>query len=100
MLGSTPIFIFSAIETIAKLLQKILNGLEMKSITLSPEMKLLSHIACEVASKQKTSSASMVEVAVKVCLTLFHQTAPTTKIKMYTDVDLRESSQPLKSASE
>jgi hypothetical protein len=63
-------------------------------------MKLLSHTPCEVASKQETNSASIVEVAVKVCLALLHDTAPPTIKNIYPDVDLRESIQPAKSESE
>ena len=57
-------------------------------------MKLLSHTPCDVASKQETNSTYMVEVAVKVCLTLLHEIAPSTIMKMYPNVDLRESTQP------
>ena len=63
-------------------------------------MKLLSHTPCDVASKQDTNSAYMVEVEVKVCLTLLHEIAPLAIMKMYPDVDLRESTQPAKSKSE
>ena len=63
-------------------------------------MKLLSHTPCEVASKQETNSASMVEVAVKDCLTLLYEIAPPAIMKMYSDIDLRESTQPAKSESE
>ena len=72
-----PLLLFLAIKTAAELSQKILNGLDIESIILSPEMKLLSHTPCEVASKQETNSASMVEVAVKVCLTLLHENSST-----------------------
>ena len=85
-----PLLLFFAIKTAVELLQYILNGLDIESITLSPEMKLLSHIPCEVASKQYMNSASIVEIAVKVCLMLFQDITPSTKIKMYPDVDLRE----------
>ena len=60
-------------------------------------MKLLSHIPCEVASKQDMNSDSIVEVAVMVYLTLLQDIAPQTNIKMYPDVDLHESTQPTKS---
>ena len=63
-------------------------------------MKLLSHTPCEVASKQDMNLVSIVEVAVKVCLTLLQDIAPLANIKMYPDVDLRESTQPAKSESE
>ena len=46
------------------------------------------------------NSASIVEVAVKVCLTLLQDIAPPANIKMYPDVDLRESTQPAKSEFE
>ena len=45
-------------------------------------MKLLSHTPCDVASKQKTNSASMVEVAVKVYLTLIHKITPPAIMKI------------------
>ena len=72
----------------------------MESINLSSYMKLLIHIPCEIVSKQETNSASIVEVAVKVCLTLLHDIAPPAIIKMYLDVDLRQSTQPAKLESE
>jgi hypothetical protein len=71
-----PLLLFLAIKTAAELSQYILNGLEIESIILGPEMKLLSHTPCEVASKQETNSASIVEVAVKVYMALLHDTAP------------------------
>ena len=85
------LLLFLAIKTTTELLQKILKCLEIVSTIFSPEMKLLSHTPCDVASKQETNSTSMVEVAVKVCLTLFHEIAPPAIMKMYPDVDLRES---------
>lgn len=60
----------------------------------------LIHTPCEVASKQKTNFASIVEVVVKVCLVLHHDTATPAIIKIYSDVDLRELTQPAKSESE
>ena len=95
-----PLLLFLAKNTATKLSQKILNDLEIESITLSPKMKLVSHTPCEVASKQETNSASMVEVAIKVSLTLFQETTPSATMKMYTDVDLQDSTQPAKSALE
>src|SRR5215469_4947586 len=71
-----PLLLFLARKTVAELSQYILNGLEIESTILSPEMKLFSHTQCEVTSKQDTNSASMVEVAVKVCFALLHDTAP------------------------
>ena len=95
-----PLLLFFAIKTVVELSQYILNGLNIESITLSPKMKLLSHTPCEVASKQDMNLASIVEVAVKVCLMLLQDIAPPTNIKMYPDVDLRESTQSTKSESE
>ena len=46
-----PLLLFLAIKTPAELSQYMLNGLDIESIILSPEMKLLSHTPCEVASK-------------------------------------------------
>ena len=54
-------------------------------------MKLLSHTTCDVALKQEANSASMVEVVVKVCLTLLHEIDPLANMKMYPDVDLQDS---------
>ena len=86
-----PLLLFLAIKTTVELSPKILKGLEIVSTIFSPKMKLLSHTPCDVASKQETNLASMVEVAVKVCLTLLHEIAPPAIMKMYLDVDLRES---------
>ena len=52
------------------------------------------------ASKQDTNSASIVEVAVRVCFALLQDIAPPTDIKMYPDVDLYKSTQPAKYESE
>ena len=95
-----PLLLFLAIKTIAELSQNILNGLWIKSTILSLEIKLLSHTPCEVVSKQETNSVFIVEVAVKVCLALLHDTTPSTIKNMYPDVDLRESIQPTKSEFE
>ena len=95
-----PLLLFFAIKTVAELPQYILNSLDIESITLSPEMKLLSHTPREVASKQDMNSASIVEVVVMVYLTLLQDIAPPANIKMYKYVDLRESTQPSKSESE
>ena len=46
------------------------------------------------------NSASIVEVGVKVYLTLLQDIAPPVIIKMYPDVDLRELTQPAKSKFE
>ena len=45
------------------------------------------------------NSASIVEVGVKVYLTLLQDIAPPANIKMYPDVDLHESTQLAKSES-
>jgi len=100
VLTSTSTYVILAIKTVVEFSQKILKGLEIISTIFSPEMKLLSHTPCYVASKQETNSASMIEVAVIVCLTLLHEIAPPVIMKMFPDVDLRESTQPIKSESE
>ena len=87
-----PLLLFLAINIATELSQNILNGLDMKSTTLSPIMKLLSHTTCDVASKQ-------VEVAVNVCFALFQETAPSVSMKMYPDVDFQELTQLAKSES-
>ena len=46
------------------------------------------------------NSASIVEVGVKVYLTLLQDIAPPANIKMYPDIDLRESTQPTEFESE
>ena len=63
-------------------------------------MKLLSHTTCDVALKQEANSASMVEVVVKVCLTLLHEIDPLANMKMYPDVDFSESTQSAMSESQ
>ena len=65
-----PLLLFLARNTTDELSQNILNGLDTVSKSLSPEMKLFNHTPCDVASKQETNSASIVEVAIKPCLTL------------------------------
>ena len=62
-------------------------------------MKLFNHTTCEVVSKQDTNSTSKVEIASKVCLARLQNTAPPTNIKIYLDVDFRQSTQPVKSES-
>ena len=84
----------------AELSQHIFNGLEIESTILTPYMKLFNHIPCEVASKQKMNSASIVKVAVKVCFVLLQDTAPLASIKIYSDVDFRKSTQAARSKSE
>ena len=83
-----PLLLFLARNVAAELSQKILNDLEKESITLNPEIQLLSHTSCEVASKQESNLASIVEVTVKVFLTLLKEIAPPSIIKIYPDVDL------------
>ena len=53
MFASTSTFIILSHKEVAELSQKILNGLDIESITLSPEMKLFRHTLCEVALKQE-----------------------------------------------
>jgi len=83
-----PLLLFLAIKTATELSQKILKGLDIVSIIFSLEMKLLRHTPCDGGSKQKTNSSSIVEVEVKVWLTLLHKIVPPTIMKMYSDVDL------------
>jgi len=92
-----PLLLPLAIKTTTELSQKIFEGLEIVSTIFSLEMKFLSYTLCDVALKQETNSASMVEVAVKVCLTLYHEITPPTIMKMYPDVDLPKSTHPAKS---
>ena len=54
-------------------------------------MKLFNHTPCEVASKQDTNSASIVEVVVKVCFALLQEKIPSATIKTYSKVDFHES---------
>ena len=95
-----PLLLFLVMKTTIELSQNILNGLDIESITLSLDMKLLNYTPCDVVSKQEMNSASIVEVAVKVCLLLLHDTAPSENINTYPNVDFRESTQPAKSESE
>ena len=83
-----PLLLFLSIKTATELSLKILKGLEIVSTIFSPKIKLLSHIPCDVTSKKETNSTSMVEVAVKVCLTLLRKITPLAIKKIYTDVDL------------
>ena len=87
---------FLAKKTSAELSQNTFSGLDIESTILSPEMKLFIHTPWDVASKQEMNSASIVEVAIKVYFVLFHDTSPSANMKMYPDVDLRESTQPIK----
>ena len=95
-----PRLLFLAMKIAVELSQYILNGLEIESTILSPDMKLFNHTPYEVASTQETHSASIVEVAVKVCFVLLQDIALLASIKIYPDVDFRESTQPAKSKSE
>ena len=92
-LDRLPLLLFLAMKTVAELSQYIFIGRETESIILSPEMKLLIYTPCEIASKQDTNSASIVEVAVNVCFALLQDTAPPASMKMYPEVDFRESMQ-------
>ena len=60
------LFLFLAIKTAAKWSQYNLNVLDIESTILSPEIELFNHTLCEVASKQETNLASIVEVEVKI----------------------------------
>ena len=94
-----PLLLFLAMKTTIELLQNILNSLETESTTLNPDIKLLNHTPCDVALKQETNSALIVEVAIRVCILLLHDTAPLANINTYPDVDLHESTQSVKSES-
>ena len=95
-----PLLLFLAKKTAVELSQNTFSGLDIESMILSPKMKLFIHTPCDVTSKQKTNSTSIVDVATKVCFALLHDTALSTNMKMYLDVDLRESTQSTKSESE
>ena len=94
------LLLFLAKKTVAELSQNILNGLAIESTILRPEMKLFNHTPCEVASKQAMNSASIVDVAINVYLALFQEIAPLANMKIYSEVDFRESIHPAKSESE
>ena len=94
------LLLFLAKKTAAKLSQNTFSDLDIESTILSPKMKLLIHTPWDVALKQETNSAFIVEVAIKVYFALFHDTAPPENMKMYLNVDLCESTQPLNSESE
>lgn len=49
---------------------------------------------CDVALKHAMNLASIVKVATKVSFTLLHDTTSLASMKMYPEVDLRESVQP------
>jgi hypothetical protein len=53
-------------------------------------MELLIHTPCDVAWKQEANSASIVQAETKFCVILLHEIAPSTIIKVYLDIDLRE----------
>jgi hypothetical protein len=69
-------------------------------MVLSPNMKLFNHIPYAVASNKETNSTSIVDIAVKFCLALLQDAAPPTIIKIYSNIDLCESTQPVKSEFE
>ena len=77
-----PLLLFLAMKITAELSQYNLNDLEMKSTTLSPNMKHFNYTSCKVASKHDTNLVSTVEVAVKVCFVLLQDTASPTSIKI------------------
>lgn len=79
MLASIVTFVVLAINTAVELSQYILNDLEIGSTILSLEMKLFIYTPCELASKQDTNSASIVEQQSRFALhfskiQLHHQT--------------------------
>ena len=86
-----PLLLFLAIKTVAELSQYNLNGLDIDSTILSPEIKLFNHTPCEVASKQETKSTFIVEVVTRVCLVLLRNIALPGNINMYPEVDFHES---------
>ena len=88
------LLLFLAIKTAIELSQYILNDLEIESTTLIPKMKLFNYTSCKVASKQETNSASIVEVAIKVCFSLLQEKFPSVSIKTCPEADFRESIQP------
>ena len=77
-----PLLLFLARNIVVELSQYILNGLEIESIILSPEIKLFNHTPCDVASEQDTNSASVVEVAINVYFALLQDTTPLTSINI------------------
>ena len=94
-----PLLLFLARKTAAKLSQYILNDLEIESTILSPKIKHFNHTLCDVALKQDMNLASVVEVAIKVCLVFLQDTSLPTNTKMYLNVDFYESTHPAKSES-
>ena len=63
-------------------------------------MKLFNQIPYDVDSNNQINSASMLEVATNDFFALLQDIAPLAIMKMYLDVNLRESTQPAKSESE
>ena len=61
-----PLLLFLAIKTAVELSQYNLNILDIESTILSPEIKFFNHTPCEVASKQETNSASIMEVVTRI----------------------------------
>jgi len=53
-----------------------------------------------VALRHDTNLASMVEVTITYCFSLFYDTTPPTERKMYPNVGFLESTHPTKSESE
>src|SRR5262245_40989112 len=64
-----PLVLFFVIKTATELSQRILNDLDIESMIISLIIKLFNHTPYDVASKHKTDSASIVEVAIKVSFT-------------------------------
>jgi hypothetical protein len=85
------LLLFLAIKTTAKLSYYTLNDLEIESMILNLYMKLFNHISYAVALKQETNSSSIMEVIIKICLALLQDITLLTIIKIYSDVDLHES---------
>lgn len=56
-------------------------------------MKLFDQIASDLPSKYETNSASIVQVATKVCVVFLYNTAPLASTKMYPNIDLQKSMQ-------
>jgi len=95
-----PLLLFLAKKRATELSKYIFNSLGMESITRRPLMKLFNQIPCDVVSNNEINLASMIEVATNDCFALLQDIAPLVIMKMYPDVNLRESTQPAKSKSE
>ena len=92
-----PLLLFLARKITIELSQCIFNSLGIELITCRLTMKLFNKIPCDVASNNEINSASMVEVATNDYFALLQDIAPLVIMKMYLDVNLRESTQPTKS---